>query len=692
MIAIITDNIPAAKVIACVLGISGKKDGYMQGGGYLLLCTGTCPVAWEHPREQTAGLKDLPLKAGSLRLAPRRTETKKGRRADSAALRLLETIRGVFSRCERIIVATDPSGEGELAFRYIYAYLVCTKPFARLWARSLDEQAVRQGIENPVAGSLYDSLYLSAMARDKAAYLMEINAGAALRACTGREQLFPGWMQLPVLAMVCKRYREVGGFKPRPYTEASITVSKGDRSFRLAAAGRFDDPDKAEDMYRHLRTYPAAKVTAAESHELHIGPPLPYDLPALQKEAALRLGIDAALVQHTARELYSMGLATYPQTTCRHITRELFGRMPQLIESLKGYPPLEKQAVLLSVMKLNGHCVDVRKATSHHGIVITGNKPGKLTARQEGIYTLVAGRMLEALAPACIKDVLEIEACCDDIVFPVSRASIRKEGWRAFSGAEADSQTGAGRNEGRPELLTGDYLRITGCSLVQKKTKAPLLFTCESLLSAMEEAGKGAGIAQLQDRVSIIAALVKKGYIAMQGKDIVPTEKGLGLYSLTRNMGIAGEDTAAAWDKGIRKIETDPASYGDFMETVSRQASQAVDEIVSIAGAKKAILKTPYICPRCRLGKITFYERMTKCAYSKCNLTLFRRVCGKKLTAKQLDGLFRTGKSPLVKGFRDKQGELFEAHLAFNRNGGLRFGYPRDKQRKDKCKCTPGYY
>jgi len=691
MIAIITDNIPAAKVIARVLGISEKKDGYMQGGGYLLLCTGPCPVAWEHPREQTAGLKDLPLKAGSLRLVPRRTETKKGRRADPAALRLLEAIRGVFSRCGRIIVATDPSGEGELAFRYIYAYLGCTKPFARLWARSLDEQAVRQGIENPAEGSLYDSLYLSAMARDKAAYLMEINAGAALRACTGREHLFPGWMRLPVLAMVCKRYLEVGGFKPQPYTEASITVNKGDRSFRLTAAGRFDDPDKAKDMYRHLRTYPAAKVTAAESHELHIGPPLPYDLPALQKEAALRLGMDAALVQHTARELYSMSLVTYPQTTCRYITRELFGRMPQLIESLKTYPPLEKQAVLLSVMKLNRHCVNVRKAASHHGIVVTGNRPGKLTAPQEGIYNLVAGRMLEALAPTCIKDVMKIEVCCDDIVFPVRRASIRKEGWRAFSGTTGSAQAES-ENEGLPELLPGDYLRMTGCSLVKKKTKAPLLFTCQSLLSAMEEAGKGAGIAHPQDRVSIIAAFIREGYIAMQGKDIVPTAKGLGLYSLTRNMGIARADTAAAWEKKLRKIEKGPASYADFMEAVSRHASQAVDEIVSIAGAEKAIHRTPYVCPRCRLGKVTFYQRMAKCAYSKCNLTLFRRVCGKKLTAKQLDGLFRTGKSPLVKGFRDKQGELFEAHLAFNPNGGLRFEYPRDKQRKDKCKCTPGYY
>lgn len=77
-------------------------------------------------------------------------------------------IRELFDKCESVVVATDAGREGELIFRYVYNYLGCIKPFARLWISSLTDKAIREGLQNLKEGRLYDNLYLSAKARSEA--------------------------------------------------------------------------------------------------------------------------------------------------------------------------------------------------------------------------------------------------------------------------------------------------------------------------------------------------------------------------------------------------------------------------------------------------------------------------------------------------------------------------------------------
>ena len=159
---------------------------------------------------------------------------------DPGVVRQLGVIRELFDRCESIIVATDAGREGELIFRYVYNYLGCTKPFARLWISSLTDKAIREGLQNLREGSLYDNLYLSAKARSEADWLVSINSSQALSIATGQGVFSLGRVQTPTLAMICSRYRENKQFVPRKYFQIKVSAAKDGIAFSALSRNRLD--------------------------------------------------------------------------------------------------------------------------------------------------------------------------------------------------------------------------------------------------------------------------------------------------------------------------------------------------------------------------------------------------------------------------------------------------------------------
>ncbi|MDH6309462.1 DNA topoisomerase-3 [Dysgonomonas sp. PFB1-18] len=698
MIAIITEKPSVGQDIARVLNITKKKNGYIEGNGYMVTWAYGHLVSLAYPEDygiKSFDAEKLPVLPDPFKLIPRKTKTKKGYQTDGTAKKQLETIAYVFSKCDSIIVATDAGREGELIFRFIYSYLNCKKPFSRLWISSLTDSAIKEGFENLRDGSAYDNLYLAADARSKADWLLGINASRALCIASGDGNNSLGRVQTPTLAMICKRYLEVKNFKPQPFWQPAINLEKDGITLHLSTVEEFYEEEKASEIYKRLVSYPVAKVEHVEKKETLVQPPLLHDLTDLQKEANKKYGLTAEQTLSIAQKLYEAKLISYPRTASRYIPYDVFEKIPFLIDSLKEYPEFKVQASLYSVIKTSGNSVDDKKITDHHALIITENKPEKLSADEKKVYELIAKRMLEAFAGVCRKAVTSVDIACDDIKFRATQSLVTQQGWTGLF-ALADEDEAQDEKAVLPELAEGDFLRIVSCNLVQKKTKPKALFTDAGLLSAMEscrkevedqeskKAMKDSGIGTPATRAAIIETLSDRGYIERDKKNIVPTSKGLSLYNLIKNMRIADVEMTGGWENALSKIENSPDFTDSFMNGIRVYTRQVVDEIISVVRAENTSAETPYICPRCRLGKITFYNRVVKCNYSKCNLTFFREICGKKLTDNQLTELFKTGKSPLIKGFKNKEGESFDAHIVFDKNGNSHFVYPDRKKKNNQ--------
>jgi len=700
MIAILTEKPSVAKDIAQALNIDTKpeKEGYFQGLGFMITYAFGHLVSLSLPEDygkSRLAKTDLPFLPNPFTLTVRKKKTPKGMVTDRSAAKQLEIIRKVFDQCESIIVATDAGREGELIFRYIYSYLECKKPFKRLWISSMTNQAICEGFKNLREGALYDNLYTAADLRAKADYLIGINASSALAHATGIVNNSLGRVQTPTLAMVCKRFLEHRKFVSSFFYEHHISLEK-DRLLRKFTRTHIEDKQEAEEIYEQLKTCKTAQVTKVETQSRIQQSPLLYDLTALQKDANNRYQFSAEKTLEITQKLYENKLVSYPRTGSRYIPEDVFDTIPKTIRLSANYCGLADALQIMDWDNLNRHSVDDAKITDHHALIPTGVYSGYLPKEEKTIYEMIVSRTLEAFAPACRKEFTWIEAICGGETFESKKSRILYQGWRSILNRDDDREEDeAGEKDAFPEFSEGETIPVSGCSMVTRKTLPKPLYTEASLLSAMENAGKqleneeqrevlkDCGLGTPATRAAIIETLLSRDYIQRSGRNLIPTEKGIVVYNCVRQMRIADVELTGSWEKALADISRGEQSPETFMKMIEIYASQVTEEILSIHyEPKTGNGKT--VCPKCRQGHILIYHKIAKCSNPDCNLLVFRNILNKTLTEEQLNLIFTTGKTPLIKGFKNKDEKCFDASIALTENFTLKLEYPKPVQKKKK--------
>ena len=633
----------------------------------------------------------LPILPQEFRLVPRQVREGKVYKDDPGVVRQLGVIRELFDRCESIIVATDAGREGELIFRYVYNYLGCTKPFARLWISSLTDRAIREGLRNLREGSLYDNLYLSAKARSEADWLVGINSSQALSLAAGQGVFSLGRVQTPTLAMICSRYRENKQFVPRKYFQIKVSAAKDGIAFSALSRNRFDDLESATAELREVEDGGTLAVTSVERREAVQEPPLPYDLTALQKEANSKLDFSADKTLTLAQSLYEKKVLSYPRTGSRYISEDVFEEIPSRITLLQQYPRFAAIASALRDTPLNRRPVDDTKVTDHHALLVTENLPEGLSQDERAIYEMVAARLLEAFSPHCVKEMTEVALSAGGEIFTLKGAVVKSAGWRAVRGEPEEEVY----ETTLPELQTDETLPLLASETVEKQTKPKPLHTESSLLSAMEHCGREIGDGQLRTaireagigtpatRAAVIETLFARNYIRRDKKNLVPTEKGLAVYDTVKDKKIADVEMTAAWEDTLAKIETGEADAPSFRRDIEVYTAQIVAELLA-ATLDVAPSGEQCTCPKCKKSRILFFDKVAKCADVDCGFTLFRNKGGKVLTDKLIVGLVTTGRTPLVKGFRNREGRSFDAALVLNPDFTVGYSFPDRKPQGEK--------
>ena len=694
MKVIIAEKPSVAQGIASVVGARQRKDGYLMGDGYAVTWAFGHLVGLAMPESYGfSGFRreHLPILPQEFRLVPRQVREGKVYKDDPGVVRQLEVLRELFDRCESIIVATDAGREGELIFRYVYNYLGCTKPFVRLWISSLTDKAIREGLRNLREGSLYDNLYLSAKARSEADWLVGINSSQALSLAAGQGVFSLGRVQTPTLAMICSRYRENKQFKPRTYFRIKVSTAKDGIDFSAWSQDRFDDLGSATAKFREVENDGKLVVTSVEYREAVQEPPLLYDLTALQKEANSKLDFSADKTLTLAQSLYEKKVLSYPRTGSRYISEDVFEEIPSRITLLQQYPRFAAIASVLRDTPLNRRSVDDAKVTDHHALLITENLPEGLSKDEQAIYEMVAARLLEAFSPHCVKEMTDVTLSAGGGIFTLKGTVIKSAGWRAVRGEPEEE----GEETTLPGLQTGETLPLLASETVEKQTKPKPLHTESSLLSAMEHCGKEISDEQLRagirevgigtpaTRAAVIETLFTRGYVRRDKKNLMPTEKGLAVYDTVKDKKIADVEMTATWENTLARIEAGEADALSFHRDIEVYTAQIVTELLATT-----LNVTPSgeqcTCPKCRECRILFFDKVAKCADVDCNFTLFRNKGGKVLTDKQIVELVTKGRTSLVKGFKNREGNSFDAALVLHPDFTVGYSFPERKPQEKK--------
>ncbi len=634
--------------------------------------------------------ESLPIIPDSFQLTPRQVKAEKGYKADPGALKQLKVIKEVFDQSDKIIVATDAGREGELIFRYIYQYIGCNKPFVRLWISSLTDKAICEGLQNLKDGSLYDNLFLSAQARSEADYLIGINGTQALSVAAGQGIFSLGRVQSPTLAMICTRFLENKNFVSQKYWQLKLQSAKDNIAFTALSADKYDTQQAAIDTLQRIKEAKTVQVKTVERKEVNQEPPLLYDLTTLQKEANTKLNFSADKTLSIAQKLYEGKLISYPRTGSRYISQDVFEEIPERLVNLEQYARFAGYAAGMKGKALNSRSVNDGKVTDHHALIVTENLPGKLEADEQAIYELIAGRMLEAFSEKCVKDVTSVMLECVGSLFTVKGAIIKSAGWRAVFAEKEDGED----NTTLPAMQDGDSLLLSGIELLEKQTKPKPLHTESSLLSSMETAGKELENADLKASMkdtgigtpATRAASSKRCFPASTSsgrkRTLSRPRKGLPFTILSGIKKIADVEMTGMWENTLAKIESGEMNPDTFRKGIEVYARQITAELLGVQLYFAS--GNDCICPKCKTGHILFYPKVAKCSNVDCSVTIFRNKSDKQLTDKQITELVTTGKTGLIKGFKSKNGKVFDASLAFDEQFNVTFVFPEKKGKPKK--------
>ena len=678
-----------AREIARIVGATKREEGYFEGGGYA--------VTWAFGHLVQLAMPDgygirgfvrdnLPVIPDSFTLIPRQVKAEKGYKPDSGVVAQIKTITRLFNDSEQIIVATDAGREGELIFRYLYHYIGCATPFVRLWISSLTDKAIRDGLRNLEAGSKYDNLYLAAKARSESDWLVGINGTQALSIAAGHGTYSVGRVQTPTLAMVCARYWENRRFTPEAFWQLHIATDGCDEgTVKFSSSEKWKEKESATELYNKVKSAGTATVTKAERKEKTEETPLLYDLTTLQKEANAKHGFTAEQTLEIAQKLYEKKLITYPRTGSRYIPEDMFAEIPKLLAFIGALP--EWKGKVQPKAQPTRRSVDGGKVTDHHALLVTGEKPLFLSKEDSTIYQMVAGRMIEAFSEKCVKDTATVTAECAGVEFTVKGSIIRQAGWRAVYGGEDKEETAI------PDWREGDTLTLKGCSITEGKTKPKPLHTEATLLSAMETAGKDieddalrqalkdCGIGTPATRAAIIETLFKRGYMERCKKSLVPTEKGLALYSVVKTMRIADVAMTGEWEKNLARIERGELPADTFRREIEAYTREITSELLS-CDKLFSHKDSGCACPKCGTGRMQFYGKVVRCDNAECGLPVFRLKANRTLSDDEIKDLLTDGHTKLLKGFKSKQGKSFDAIVAFDGEFNTTFVFPERKTSK----------
>ena len=663
---VISEKPSVAMSYAKVLGATNRKDGYLEGNGYLVSwCVGhlieLAPPNIYDAKYVKWSIADLPI-------LPQKWQYL----VSASTKKQFGILKDLMNRpdVDSIVCATDAGREGELIFRLVYQQAGCKKPFSRLWLSSMEENAIREGFAHLKPSTEYDALYNAALCREHADWMVGINA-SRLFSCLYGQPLAVGRVMTPVLAMTVVREAAIAAFVPEKFYTVALILADGG----TASSKRFAQKAEAELLLSKCRKEWRVTVQKMERKEKSESPPPLYDLTALQRDANRLLGFTAQQTLDYAQSLYEKRLITYPRTDSRFLTEDMAASLPGLVTDV-GEAFAVEEPFSIHVQQV----IDGSKVTDHHALLPTKSMAkadlAALPAGERNVLRLIAARLLCAVGEPHRYAETALTTECAGEEFIAKGKEILDEGWKAV-----ERKVLADILNRKQEFTTLPAMEESECAILnaglkEGQTTPPKHFTEDTLLHSMETASVDSmpegverqGIGTPATRAATIEKLVQKGFLERKGdkktKVLLPTDKGKALITVMPEE-IQSAEMTADWETKLLQIECGEMEPNEFMTEIKEMISSLVTTTEAVKGAN-ALMKNKVIgvCPNC--GKsVVEREKGWFCENRECRFVLwkdnafFKRL-GKRLDAHVADKLLRDGRVRL-KDCRSAKGKTYNA-------------------------------
>ena len=690
---IIAEKPSVAKSIASALGATSRADGFYEGNGLIVSwCVGhlvsPMDAASYDERFKKWRYDDLPILPEPFRyvLAPGKED----------AYHNLRTLMN-RSDIDTIVNACDAGREGELIFRLVYGMTGCKKPVERLWISSMEDSAIREGFNDLRPGSDYDALYHSALCRQKADWLVGINA-TRLFSVLYHRTLNVGRVQTPILAMLVERDGKISMFKKEKFHHVKLDLN---------------GVEVLSERFQHLSQAQSALVNCSESEVICTSvtkeqkkenPPKLYDLTTLQREANRTFGYTAKQTLDYAQSLYEKKLLTYPRTDNRYLTSDMAETADLIVHLAAKVAPFDTCSNFYPLVAL---AVSDKDVTDHHAIIPTMELEKAnikaLPVGERNILLLVCCKLLCAVANPHIYDVVTATFECGGYDFTVKGKRDFVEGWREIHRIfrsslkeKPDDEDTAGDF---PDFTEGQTFQNVSVTICERFTSPPKPYTEDTLLSAMENAGKEdmpddaerKGLGTPATRAAIIEKLVAAGFVERKGKSLIPTKDGINLVTVLPDS-LKSPVLTAEWEQQLTAIARGEADPDTFTDGICDMVRELVKKYTGISeeGQKLFAPDKEIIgcCPRC--GKPVYEGKKNfACSDRACSFVLWKQdrfwtSRKKELTKKMAADLLKRGRTAVKGMWSEKKGDTYDATVVLDDTGGKFVNFKMEFPKKRK--------
>ncbi len=691
---VISEKPSVAKSIASALGVTSRADGFYEGNGYLVSwcighLVGLADASAYNENFKKWRYDDLPILPEPFRyeVAPEKAEQ-------------FHVLKKLMEREDvtELVNACDAGREGELIFRLVYEMAGCRKPFSRLWISSMEDSAIREGFRDLRPGHEYDPLYHSALCRQKADWLIGINA-TRLFSVLYHRTLNVGRVQTPTLAMLTDRDAKITLFKKEKYHHVRLALEGAE-----AVSEKFTSEAEAQAVQAACEQA-AAICTSVVREEKKEQPPKLYDLTTLQREANRIFGYTAKQVLDYAQSLYEKKLLTYPRTDSRYLTSDMAETAACVVHFVAKVPPFDGCSNFFPDVLC---MISDKDVSDHHAIIPTMELEkadvSALPIGERNTLLLVCCKLLCAAAEPHVYETVTASLSCGGHIFTAKGKHVLSEGWKeidrifrfSLKNKQEDEDTGGGSALNFAEGQTFENVPV---SVTEHFTSPPKPYTEDTLLAAMERAGaedmpedaERKGLGTPATRASIIEKLVSGGFVERKGKSLVPTKAGINLATILPDI-LTSPMLTAEWEQKLNQIAKGEASADTFMADISAMASELVQtySCISEEGQKlfapeKEVIGT---CPRC--GKPVYEGKKNfSCSDRGCGFVLWKNDRfwtnrHKELTKKMAADLLKKGRTSVKGMWSEKAGSTYDAVVILDDTGGKYINFKMEfPKRKD---------
>ena len=665
---VIAEKPSVAQSIAAVLNAKKRHDGYLEGSGYLVSwCFGhlaeLADAAAYNADYAKWTMKDLPIVPTSYRFTIREDKRKQ-----------FDILRGLLRRedVSEVVNACDAGREGELIFRTVYCLAGCSKPILRLWISSMEDDAIHAGFKQLKSGRDYDGLHQSALCRAKADWLVGINATRYFSLTYGRT-LNIGRVMSPTLALLVQREADISAFVPEPFYTVQL-----DCGF-IAATDRMKDRKTADGIANACKGKTAI-VKSVERKEKAEKAPALYDLTALQRDANRILGYTAQQTLDYLQSLYEKKLCTYPRTDSRFLTEDMEDSISGLVSSAAAVCGVASPTTIHAKQVCNN-----KKVTDHHAIVPTVSA-GKtdlmsLPLGEREVLKLAAKGLLRAISEAhrYAETVITVE--CAGHSFTGKGKTVLVPGWKSYEQEQMEAASTL------PDVAEHQPISVSDAAVKTGKTTPPKHFTEDTLLSAMESAGKEdmpddaerKGIGTPATRSGIIEKLVSSGFVERKKSkkvvNLLPTSTGTALITVLPEQ-LQSPQLTAEWEHRLKEIERGEIVPDSFMDGITAMLGELMQTYNPIPGAEVLFPSGREMvgkCPRCK-ADVTETPKGFFCENRACSFALWKNskffTAKKKTLTKTLAAtLLKDGRAPLKGCYSEKTGKTYDTVILLEDDG-----------------------